>query len=170
MRADDVGFPAGPGLPPPDWRSLTSPTWRLWLAEHWTESAEHLVSVTSETYCLARVEAIVTGVVLERFSASLAAIRLARDAAVLSRLNQIPAWAGRAITLYTGDRATLLQVAQEVDKALSGQGLSGPPSWRGRPYGGQSGMLFLGGAPGGRCRHTSGTLDRLTALLGGAGV
>ena len=154
-------------LPLPGWREFCSPSWRFWLREDQGPPAAHLLTVTAEPAYLHRVAGVVAEVVRLHPQSAPKVIRLARDAAALQWLNQTPRWAGRAVTLYMESEASLIDIAYHVDHALAGQGLSGPPSFRGRPYGGQSGMLFLGGPPAGEGRYSSDHSDRLTVLLGG---
>jgi len=154
-------------LPLSGWREFLSPSWRFWLREDPGPPAAHLLTVTAEPENLNRVTGIVAEVVRRVPQSAPKAIRLVRDAAVLERLNRTPRWAGRAVTLYMENDERLMDIAYHLDHALAGQGLSGPPSFRGRPYGGQSGMLFVGGPPAGHGRHSSDNSDRLTVLLGG---
>jgi len=154
-------------LPLPGWREFCSPSWRFWLKEDQGPPVAHLLTVTAEPDHLNQVAGVVAEVVRLHPQSALKVIRLARDAAILRRLNQTPRWAGRAVTLYVENETSLIDIAYHVDHALAGQGLSGPPSFRGRPYGGQSGMLFLSGPTVRDGRYSSDNSDRLTALLGG---
>ncbi|HEY8345671.1 MAG TPA: hypothetical protein VIL07_00110 [Symbiobacteriaceae bacterium] len=165
MSSPTVEIESAQAPPPPGWRAFSSPSWRFWVAESQARSADHLVIVTAEPGCLDKVLAIVTEVVGKRGTASLLAVRMVRSAAVLQRLQEMPHWVGRAVTLYLTDQREQKEMARQLDEALAGQGLSGPPCLRGRPYGGQSGMIFLAG---GHTRQVSGPTDRLTALLDGA--
>lgn len=154
-------------LPLPGWREFCSPSWRFWLKEDQGPPAAHLLTVTAEPAHLNRVAAIVAEVVRQQPQSAPKAVRLARDSAILQRLNQSPRWAGRAVTLYMENEQRLINMAYHLDLALAGQGLSGPPSFRGRPYGGQSGMLFFGSLPVEHGGHSAGNSNRLTALLSG---
>lgn len=163
-----MGAGAPEALPLPGWREFCSPSWRFWLAEGQGTPADHLLTVTAEPEQLDRVVATMVGVVHSMPAAAPKVIRLARDAAILRRLNQVPRWAGRAVTLYMEDRKTLMDIAHVLDGALAGQGFSGPPAFRGRPYSGRSGMLFVCSSHVGLDGAQSNNSGRLTALLGGA--
>lgn len=153
------GFPL-PGAA----HELSTPSWRFWVWGDGAPAEAHMVYITAVAENLAQVGTLA----LQLAGAGiphLCAVRLALNEAVVDRLNSLPDWSGRAATFYLSRPEGLDALASRADALLADRGLQGPPALRARPYGGRSGMVFLGASTASRSSGDA-RRGRLAALLG----
>lgn len=147
-------------------QEVGTPGWIFWV---WPDSSltdAHLVYVTATPECFQEVCEIVAERIVAPGAPQPLVLRRSRDPQTVRWMNTLPEWTGKVVTCYLRTQEEALTMAHLLDSALAGREYFGPPTLRGRPLGGRSGMVFLQSASDSGAPNTAGRPNRLASLLG----